>query len=37
MLHVIDGTWVPNEEDKKSQLEPGNCNAALVVTTGSES
>ena len=23
MLHVIDGTWVPNEEDKKRGLESG--------------
>ena len=37
LANEMGSTWVPNEEDKKSQLEPGNCNAALVVTTGSES
>jgi hypothetical protein len=23
MLHVLDGSWKPNEEDKKNKLEPG--------------
>jgi hypothetical protein len=23
MLHVLDGSWKPNDEDKKNKLEPG--------------
>jgi hypothetical protein len=23
MLHVLDGSWKPNDEDKKNKLVPG--------------
>lgn len=36
MLHVIDGTWVPNEEDKKNKLEPGFGATIMIINGGIE-
>jgi len=36
MLHVIDGTWVPNEEDKKKKLEPGFGATIMIINGGIE-
>ena len=36
MLHVIDGTWQPNEEDKKNKLEPGFGATIMIINGGIE-
>jgi len=36
MLHVIDGTWVPNAEDKKNKLEPGFGATIMIINGGIE-
>jgi len=36
MLHVLDGTWQPNEEDKKNKLEPGFGATIMIINGGIE-
>jgi len=36
MLHVIDGTWQPNEEDKANKLEPGFGATIMIINGGIE-
>lgn len=36
MLHVIDGTWTPNEEDKKNKLESGFGATIMIINGGIE-
>merc|ERR1711962_6868 len=36
MLHVIDGTWQPNKEDKKNKLEPGFGATIMIINGGIE-
>jgi len=36
MLHVIDGTWVPNEEDKRNGITPGFGATINIINGGLE-
>ena len=36
MLHVIDGTWQPNEGDRKNKLEPGFGATIMIINGGIE-
>merc|ERR1740128_83839 len=36
MLHVIDGTWQPNQEDKKNKIEPGFGSTIMIINGGIE-
>merc|ERR1712080_566253 len=36
MLHVIDGTWVPNNEDKRNGIEPGFGATINIINGGLE-
>merc|ERR1712180_300896 len=36
MFHVIDGTWQPNEADKKNKLEPGFGATIMIINGGIE-
>jgi len=36
MLHVIDGTWVPNSEDKRNGIEPGFGATINIINGGLE-
>ena len=36
MLHVMDGTWVPNKKDLRNRLEPGFGATIMIINGGIE-
>ena len=36
MLHVMDGTWVPNKKDQRNRLEPGFGATIMIINGGIE-